>query len=56
MAYPTSRSMSAELAEGITDGAVRKPAPDRGGLGHSPANAYPGHVMTGVIGPKGGLA
>jgi len=44
MAYPTPRSVNAELREGMTDGAIRKPTPNRGGFVTSPSNVYPGHV------------
>jgi hypothetical protein len=33
MAYPTARSMNAELNEGATDGKYKKIVVDRGGLG-----------------------
>ncbi|MEV4454421.1 hypothetical protein [Microbispora sp. NPDC049633] len=49
MAYPQSRSCNSELREGMTDGAVRKPTPNRGGQATSPSNTYPGHVNAGLI-------
>lgn len=54
MAYAPARSCRDELYEGMTDGAVRKPTPDRGGFVESPPNAYPGHVMDGLCCPRGG--
>lgn len=32
MVYPVSRSMNADLAEGLTDGKYKKFAPNRGGV------------------------
>ncbi|MGW0061420.1 hypothetical protein ACWDTT_16020 [Streptosporangium sandarakinum] len=54
MAYAPTRSCSAELREGATDGSIRKPAPNRGGGASSPSNVYPGHVMAGVLDRPGG--
>lgn len=51
MAVNESRSMNAELREGISDGAVHKIAPDRGGVveynGHVAYDGSNTHVTTG---------
>lgn len=39
MAVNESRSMNADLREGITDGMVKKPNPDRGGFPNDNADA-----------------
>ena len=40
MAVNESRSMNSDLQEGITDGYVKKVAPDRGGIPNDDLSAY----------------